>query len=522
MANEKSRKSDKGMEADDSRKMPAAQAAQSFGVIDQYFFNSESIPVNVRITRSKTSMVPFYEISIPGLGEGTKLVLNTLKGELVTTIKMDITDIIDPKKAEEVKMKFEQKAVVLLAKHFPTLSEDTKKVLASYLIQNTLGLGDLESLMHDDKIEEVAINSSQEPVWIFHKKHGWCQTNIRIRTEDAVYDYASMIGRKVGKQINVLNPLMDAHLSTGDRVNATLSPASAFGNTITIRKFSRNPWTITTLVELNCLPSKTAALIWLCIQNELSLLVSGGTGSGKTSFLNAMAGLIPANQRIISIEDTRELTLPSFLQWVPMVTREPNAEGKGEIGMLDLLVNSLRQRPDRIIVGEIRRQREAEILFEAMHTGHSVYATIHADNAAETISRLTNPPVNVPKAMLDSLAGIVVQFRHRRFNVRRTLEFAEVQKGGDVNVLQRWDLKSDKMLDTGKMFTLASTLSLYAGMTQKEIDSDVADKASIIDWMVKHKYREVNQVGEIVSRYYISPDEIIEAAEKDVEWKAEG
>ncbi|HQT45212.1 MAG TPA: hypothetical protein PLO51_04480, partial [Candidatus Micrarchaeota archaeon] len=274
MANDKSKKPEKAEEPQDTKKTYGVAAAQeaAYGVIDQYFFNSESIPVNIRITRSKTSMVPFYEVSIPGLGEGTKLVLNTLKGELVTTIKMDIADIIDPKKAEEVKMKFEQKAVVLLAKHFPTLSDDTKKVLASYLIQNTLGLGELETLMHDDKIEEIAINSSQEPVWIFHKKYGWCQTNIRIRTEDAIYDYSSMIGRKVGKQINVLNPLMDAHLATGDRVNATLSPASSFGNTITIRKFARNPWTITTLVELNCLPAKTAALIWLCIQNELSLL----------------------------------------------------------------------------------------------------------------------------------------------------------------------------------------------------------------------------------------------------------
>ncbi|MBM3229389.1 type II/IV secretion system ATPase subunit [Candidatus Parvarchaeota archaeon] len=502
-----------------SRMALGAQA--QWGLVDQYFFNSESIPVNVRVSRSKGSMVPFYELTIPGLGEGTKIVLNTLKGELVTTIKIEITDIIDPKKSDDVKLKFEEKATSLLSKHFPTLSQETKKVLASYLIQNTLGLGELESLMHDEKIEEVAINSAQEPVWIFHKKWGWCQTNIKIKTEEAIYDYSAMIGRKIGKQINVLSPLMDAHLSTGDRVNATLFPASAFGNTITIRKFSKNPWTITTLVELNCLPSKTAALIWLCIQNELSLIVSGGTGSGKTSFLNAISGLIPGNQRVVSLEDTRELTLPSFLQWVPMVTREPNAEGKGEITMLDLLVNSLRQRPDRIVVGEIRRQREAEILFEAMHTGHSVYATLHADNAAETVSRLTNPPINIPKGMLDSLAGIVVQFRHRRLNVRRTLEFAEVQKGGDVNVLQRWDLKTDRMLDVGKMFTLANTLSLYAGFSTREIEQEISEKASVIDWMVAHKYREVNQVGNVVSRYYVQPEEVLEAVRANREWKME-
>lgn len=486
-------------------------------VIDSYFFECDRIPVNVRILQTK-DFVPHYEVLIPGLGEGTKIVLNTLKGELITTVKLDITEIIDPKKAEEVKRKFEAKAMQVLEKHFPALSEETKKVLSSYLIQNTLGLGDLEPPMHDEKLEDIVINNATEPVWVYHKKHGWCKTNIRIKTEDAIYDYAAMIGRKVGRQINILTPLMDAHLPTGDRVNASLFPISAFGNTLSIRKFSRNPWTITTLVELNCLSSKLAALLWLCVQNELSLIISGGTGAGKTSFLNALSGLIPPTQRIVSIEDTRELTLPTFLQWVALVTREPNPEGKGEITMLDLLVNSLRMRPDRILVGEVRRQREAEILFEAMHTGHSVYATLHADTAMETITRLTNPPINVPKAVLDALSGIVVTFRHRRLGIRRILEFAEIEKGGDVNILYRWDIKTDKIQEVGKMFALANTLSLYAGMSMKEIEDDIREKAEIINWMVRKKYRDVNQVGEIVSRYYIDPESVVEKAEKNADW----
>jgi flagellar protein FlaI len=339
-----------------------------------------------------------------------------------------------------------------------------------------------------------------------------------LKSEENIYDVAAMIGRRIGKQINVLNPVMDAHLATGDRVNATLFPVSSFGNTITIRKFSRNPWTIPYLIELNCISAQVSGLIWLCIQNEMSLLVSGGTGSGKTSFLNAISCLIPANQRVISIEDTRELTLPHFLQWVPMTTREPNAEGKGEVSMLDLLVNSLRQRPDRIIMGEVRKQREAEILFEAMHTGHSVYATLHADNAAETVTRLTTPPISMPRETLSSLAGIVVQFRHRRLNIRRTLEFAEVQKGGDVNTLYRWDVKSDRISEVGKMVTLSTTLSLYAGLTQKEIDQDVADKAKILTWMVKKGYKDVNTVGTIVSQYYMNSEDILSLAAKNSEW----
>jgi len=489
--------------------------------IESYIFENEGIQVMARIVYRPDDFVLHYDLSVRGLSEGTRLVLNTLRGELITTVKLDVTDIMDPRKRDEVKRKFETRAIMLLAKHFPSLAESDKKILVTYLIQNSLGLGDLEAPLHDGKLEEIVINSSNDPAWVYHKKYGWCKTNIVIKSEDAVYDYAAMIGRRIGKQINILSPLMDAHLSTGERVNATLYPVSSFGNTLTIRKFAKNPWTLPYLIELNCITPKVSSLIWLCIQNELSLLVSGGTGSGKTSFLNAISCLIPANQRVISIEDTRELTLPEFLQWVPMTTRDANAEGKGEVSMLDLLVNSLRMRPDRIIVGEIRKQREAEILFEAMHTGHSVYATLHADNAQETITRLTTPPINIPRETIDSLAGIVVQFRHRRLNIRRTLEFAEVRKGGGINVLSRWDLKKDKIMDVGEMDVLASTLNLYAGLTKKEIDSDIAEKSDILQWMVRKKYRGVNSVGSIVSHYYMNPEEVVSAAAKDVNWTFE-
>jgi len=499
--------------ADQKKRLPEKE-----GVLDSYVYDNEGIQVLAKIFTKGGEYVPQYEVNVRELSEGTRLVLNTLKGELITTVKLDITDIIDPKKRDEVKNKFESRANFLLSKHFPTLSEGDKKVLTAYLLQNSLGLGELEPLMHDNNLEEVAINSASEPVWVYHKKYGWCKTNVQMKSEEAIYDISAMIGRRIGKQINTLNPVMDAHLSSGDRVNATVFPVSSFGNTVTIRKFSRNPWTIPYLIELNCISPQVAGLIWLCIQNELSLLVSGGTGSGKTSFLNAISCLIPANQRIISIEDTRELTLPTFLQWVPMVTREPNAEGKGEITMLDLLVNSLRQRPDRIIMGEVRKQREAEILFEAMHTGHSVYATLHADNAQETMTRLTTPPISMPRETLSALAGVVVQFRHRRLNVRRTLEFAEVQKGGDINTLYRWDVKSDKINEVGKMVSLAATLSLYAGLSQREIDSDVADKAKIFSWMVKKGYKSVNTVGALVSQYYMNPDAVVSLATKNADW----
>ncbi|MBN2478142.1 CpaF family protein [Candidatus Micrarchaeota archaeon] len=486
--------------------------------LDSYSFVNEDITVNVQII-AKDDYVPYYEVYIPGIAGGTKLMLETkLRGELISKVRLDITEILDPKKFEEVKIKFLESASQVLDRNFPTLTEEGKRVLSAYLVQSTLGLGELENLLADEKLEEVVINNSREPVWVYHKKYGWCKTNMKIKDEELIYDYSSMIGRKIGRQINVLNPMLDAHLPSGDRVNATLFPISNFGNTMTIRKFSRNPWTMVSLIKNKTLSPEVAGLIWLCVQNELSLLVSGGTGSGKTSFLNAVASLIPASQRVISIEDTRELTLPKFMHWVPMVTREPNPEGKGEVSMLDLMINALRQRPDRILVGEVRRQKEAEILFEAMHTGHSVYSTLHADNAEQTISRLTTPPINLPAEILDALTGIVVTFRHRRFGMRRVLEFTEVMKDGKINPVYKWNVKSDKIKAQNKISRLAEILNLYAGMTEKEIQSDVEEKSTIFNWMVNKDYSTVNQVGEITSHYNLNPDEILSHAEKGKSW----
>lgn len=499
--------------------LPPHAPSRKTKVMDSYTFLSESIPVEVTIVQ-KEDFVPVYSVSIPGIAGGTKLLLETkLRAELISDVKLDITEILDPKKQEMVKQKFQASAMRVLSRNFAQLPEEKKKILASYLIQNTLGMGELETPLHDEFLEEVVVNNSRDPVWIYHKKYGWCKTNLRLKNEERIYDYAALVARKVGRQINILSPLLDAHLPSGDRVNATLFPVSNYGNTMTIRKFSRNPWTISNLIRGKTISPEVAATIWLCVQSELSLIVAGGTGSGKTSFLNALAGLIPASQRIISIEDTRELTLPSFLHWVPMVTREPNPEGKGEVSMLDLMINALRQRPDRIVVGEIRRQKEAEVLFEAMHTGHSVYATVHADNASQTISRLVNPPINVPEENLDALAGIVVQYRQRRLNIRRTLEFAEVQAEGDLNTVYRWDSKRDVTLKSGKLSKIASTIELYSGLTPKEIDQDVAEKVATLNWMVKNGYEAVNEVGSIVSNYYQDPEEVVGAVKKNKKWE---
>ncbi len=185
-----------------------------------------------------------------------------------------------------------------------------------------------------------------------------------------------------------------------------------------------------------------------------------------------------------------------------MSTRQPNSEGKGEVSMEDLLVNSLRMRPDRIIVGEVRRKREAETLFEAIHTGHSCYATFHANNAEETINRLTNPPIEVPKTMLPAISLIIVQFRNRRTGLRRTFQIAEITPDAKENILMQYDTKRDVLRQVGRSKTLMKTLELYTGNSARELSGIMKSKMQVLKYMVRHGIDSVDSVGKVMAEYY--------------------
>ncbi len=472
-------------------------------LIDRYTITVNNIVVDISIYVEENKPVPEYTVSITNISDATKIILEKIRQEFISKMSLEEIENLEQNELINIRQRFKGEIKKLIQKYFPKADDKTMNMLINYLIEENLGLGKIEILLQDPSLEEIVINNHTEPVWVYHRKHGWLITNIKIITEDRIRHFATMIGRDVGKEITNLNPLMDAHLMTGDRVNATLTPISTKGNTLTIRKFSQDPWTITKFVKDNVLTYEAAAMIWLAVQNELSIIISGGTGSGKTSMLNVISNFFPPNQRIISIEDTRELTLPDNLHWVPMETRLANPEGKGAVGMLDLLVNSLRMRPDRIIVGEIRRKKEAEVLLEAMHTGHSVYATMHANTAEEVVMRLTNPPIEIPKPMIASLSMIVIQNRNRRTGKRRTLQLAEITPTGDAKVIMRLNVAKDVLEETAKSQTIMERLKLYTGMSDEEIVNDIKEKVKILKWMVRKEIHEVNSIGIVIAKYYM-------------------
>jgi len=495
------------------KKREEKQNLQTPTVVDTYSFIAKNIPVSIKIVRVPGEFVLQYLISIESLSETTETILERIRQRLIDQVNFGILDITQSREYGQIEQRFEQTIKLLIDKYFPESDEKTKEFLTTYLIEKSLGLGNLELLMGDNRLEEIVINDAREPVWVYHKTHGWLKSNVHVRDEEQTRHYAMTIGRKVGRQISVMEPLLDAHLGTGDRVNATLSPVSE-GNTITIRRFARDPWTITKFLAARTISLQAASVVWMGMQYELSAIIAGGTASGKTSTLNCFASFFQPNQRILSIEDTRELQLPRFLHWVPLQTRQPNAEGKGEITMEDLLVNSLRMRPDRILVGEIRRQREAETLFEAIHTGHSCYATFHANSSQETVDRLTNPPINVPKMMIPAISMIIMQFRNRRLGTRRTFQLAEIMPDSRTNVLLQYDTKKDVLVSKAKSKSLFATLQLYTGMTPHEINADLAEKQKILDYLVKMNITSVDGVGRVMAEYYTNKDNLMRYAKQ--------
>ncbi len=465
--------------------------------------------------------VPHYQILLPDIDFVTSALLDETKRSLVGGIQFETRNTLSSDKFHELKKKFLERSKEKLSNVLKKASEQDIAILSRMIVNDMLGIGEIEYLLADDYVEEVVVNNCKDVVWVYHKKYNWIKTSIQITSEAMIMNYAARIAREVGREITHLEPLLDAHLSTGDRVNATLFPISTAGNTMTIRRFSRTPWTIVHLIDpaVNTISVEAAAFLWLSVEYELSMLISGGTASGKTSMLNALMPFMPANQRILSMEDTRELNLPDFLHWVPLTTRPPNPHGEGEVSMLQLVENALRMRPDRIIIGEVRKKRETEVLFEAMHTGHSVYGTFHANRAREVVDRIMGPPMNIPGLVLGSLPLIVIQHMNRKTGQRRTLEIAELSPGEgytpNVNILYQWTHKTDKTEKVSESIRVKDEIKLFSGMSDGDIEEDLKGKRKILEWLQEHDIKNVNDVGKIITEYYIDKDTVLDLVEGD-------
>ena len=488
--------------------------------IDSYTITSDNIPLQIHIYSQKGYPVPFYHLSLLNITDQTKRIIERIREDIITSLSFNVGNKKSKDGEKEIKEQFRVKLQEIIKSQFSSADENTTRLITNYIIVTSLGLAEIEFLLKDPDLEEIVVNGSKAPVWVYHRKHGWLKTNVKFDNENKVRHFSTLIGRNVYKGISLLKPLLDAHLLTGDRVNATLAPITTDGNTITIRKFSTTPWSITSFLKNKTIDYNSAALIWQAIQYELSILIVGGTGSGKTSFMNVVSNFFPPNQRIISIEDTRELRLPKTLHWVPMQSRLPNPEGKGGISMLDCMINTLRMRPDRIIVGEVRKSEELEVMFEAMHTGHSVYSTFHASSVKEAIARLTNPPIKLAKTLLSSIGLMVVQHRNRRTGKRRTFQIAEIDDQGQSTLILQHDSMKDQMNQVGQPKKLVESLKLYTGMSEDMVYNEINEKVAVLRWLVTKEVTDIHTIGLIMSDYYTEKSHLMSLVKNNQNYKS--
>ncbi|MFT4244017.1 MAG: type II/IV secretion system ATPase subunit [Candidatus Woesearchaeota archaeon] len=483
----------------------------------EVFFEGVGIPI--MIYEQPKQFIPTYEVGILELGKYTQLIIKKIKEDLLREGVLDSFSRQTNVGYEEIKQAYMDKIKELLNYYFPNLSFDDKSKILTVILQTSFDLGYVDILVSDSQIEEVTINGAKSEIMVYHRQYGWLKTNLNFKNDVDIRNIATRVAMENKKIFSNLNPLLDAHLLGGHRVNATLSPISTEGSTMTIRRFSDTPWTVCDLIRARTSTPLGLALIWLAIENEFSLIVVGGTGSGKTSFLNAISGFIPADQRIISVEDTREVRLPEYAHWVPMESRAANQEGKGEVSMLHLIVNSLRMRPDRILIGEIRRKEEAEILFEAMRTGHSVYGTFHANTAEEMVLRMSSSPIEIPKITLNSLGLIVVQHRDRKSGRRITLQIAEMTPEGNSRVIFQHNPKIDDLVLKRKPKYFMHKLDEFHGIDEEEFLREIKHRAWFLNALSEAGAEDITQIGNYINQYHKNKDEILSSLSKLIKKK---
>ena len=462
-----------------------------------------------------------YTVIEPPLTKKEKEKLETLKGLIIDLLDVNLMDV---KNIREVQKYLKQKLNQMIQDYEINLTEVEYNKILYYIYRNFLGLGKIEPLMQDPSIEDISCDGVNIPIFVYHRKYGSLKTNIVFESQDELNKFISKLAQRAGKHISVAEPLLDGALPDGSRLQATYSSGKDIamrGSTFTIRKFTKDPLTITDFINFGTIPPLIAAYLWLVIEYHNSILISGGTATGKTSTLNALCLFLPPEAKIVSIEDTPELRLPHE-HWIAKVARigyGPEGESgrrKGEVSMFDLLKAALRERPDEIIVGEVRGS-EAYVLFQGMATGHAGLATIHAESIEAVINRLTTPPINLSAGLLQHLDVVLIMgfARIKGIDVRRVKEVVEVigvdEKTNKpiTNTLFKWVPAGDYFEFSSDRSYLLNKIIEEKGVPEKSIWEEIERRQAILEWMKKENIRYYKDVGKIVASYYKNPEEVM-------------
>ena len=468
-----------------------------------------------------------YEVWEPQLAERDKEFLDMIKDSLNRTLEYEWD-----KMAEKDKQEYLQEAVdSFIASRGLRIEPASKDKIVYYIIRDFVGYGPVDVLMADARVEDVSCDGTGIPLFVFHQKFESIKTNIVFADDDVLNSFVVMLGQRCGKQLSVANPILDGTSTEGHRVQATYSrEVTTRGSSFTIRRYKEKPFTPVELVKFGTASPEMVAYLWIAIEHGKSMMVCGGTASGKTATLNSAGLFIRPGAKIVSIEDTREINLPHE-NWIPGTTRSgvgergPDGKAGGEIDMFDLVRAALRQRPNYIIVGEVRG-KETYTMFQAMATGHPTMSTMHADSVKSMVNRLENPPINTPRILLTALNFVVIQ-THARIGdsiVRRIKQMVELvgfePETNELitNTVYEWDAATDTFVYKGHSFLFDEIMEMK-NMTHEEMEAEFQRRIDIVNYMLQKNMIDFREIARIVVQYYQYPEETAKRVREEMGWQ---
>ena len=482
------------------------------GVIESYVLNAPYVFAKIYKDPSRGNIT--YFVQEPKLEDSDRANLNRVKELLKEVVELKVTELKSRELAREYLLKRSHE--VLDRYHF-NLDVESQNKLLYYIVRDNLGLGKIDPLGYDQWIEDISCDGVGVPVYIWHRRYESIPTNIKFETADELDPFALRLAYLCGSHVSIAQPMLDASMPDGSRINLTYgSEITSRGSTFTIRKFRLDPFTVTDIVNFNTFSKEMAAYFWYAVENRVSILVAGGIAAGKTTALNCLSMFIKPDLKIVSIEETRELNLPHE-NWIPAFTRTSFgiSAGTAEITLFDLLKASLRQRPDYIIVGEIRGA-EAYTLFQAVSTGHLGMSTIHAESVEAAVYRLESAPMNIPRTLI---AGVDIFLVMKRIEydgkpARRVVSASEIvgldPRSGEIltNEIFKWNSTNDTFDYTGRSYILEK-IAEKKGISVEQANEELQRRMALIDWMAKRNIRNYKDVSSMIRSYYEKPDAVL-------------
>jgi flagellar protein FlaI len=462
----------------------------------------------------------------PELSEREKKILEIIKKDLLETIDVELSAV---KEKDETFEYIQKKLTKIFEDENIVLSQESYVKISYYIYRNFVGFNEIEGLLHDPYIEDIGCPGLGIPVFVVHRKFGSIETNIIYKDSGYLNNFVIKLAERCGRYVSYAKPLLDGSLPDGSRVQATLAKdVTTKGPTFSIRKFRIEPFSPIDIINLKTASNELMAYLWVVTEARSSTLICGGVSSGKTTFLNSISMFIPPEDKIVSIEDTRELNLPHE-NWIPSVSRIgfgiPEASGKryGEVTLFELLKESFRQNPDYVIVGEVRG-KEAYVMFQGMASGHSSIGTIHAGSIEDVIKRLETPPIELSPSLIETLDLVIVMVnaKEKGKSARRVKNIVEIEsvdpKTGNPHTIKAFDWipSTDSFGSNLEGSYLLKRIAFDKGMKYEDMEIEIKNRVKILEWMRKFAVTDYREVCKLINIYYKEPSIIMEWVDRNL------